>query len=126
MRTQPFMATGLAAITLAAAASAALATTAHAATRAGICAHGVVCLWGDNDFRGGCTMRWRPSQGTRAVPHCMKDSVGSFIANAKACFVDSYNGGIREGHRAEPGDYSRAYSWRHKFGNRMDQIRRSC
>ncbi|GAA5037837.1 hypothetical protein HNP84_003210 [Thermocatellispora tengchongensis] len=126
MKAKTLVAAGVGALTLAVGLPGAFQAQAHAAGRA-VCPDGAVCLWDDNDFRpSGCYMEWRPSDGTKALPGCMVDDVGSFIAEAHACFVDTYSGGIRESHRAQPGDYSRAYEYGGKFGNRMDQIRPSC
>ncbi|GHE32746.1 hypothetical protein GCM10017673_39480 [Streptosporangium violaceochromogenes] len=115
---------GVAAAALTMAAGVLTATTflAPEPASAGICPAGAVCLWENNDFQPGCSMVWRPSNGSRILPSCLRDDVGSFTANAEACFVDTYPGGVRESHRARPGDYSRAYSHGDKFGGRMDRI----
>ncbi|MFI6532757.1 peptidase inhibitor family I36 protein [Nonomuraea sp. NPDC050547] len=94
------------------------------AAAAPICPDGHVCLYNETDFKvNTCTLQWKPADGVRYLESCLADNVRSFIAEADACFVDTYGDGrVREAHRAAKGDYSRFYSTKSKFGRRMNRI----
>lgn len=97
---------------------------ASPAVAAPICPDGHVCLYNERDFKvNTCTLQWKPADGVRYLDSCLADRVRSFIAEADACFVDTYgDGSVRETHRAVKGDYSRFYSTTSKFGRRMNRI----
>ncbi|MGW2616215.1 peptidase inhibitor family I36 protein [Streptomyces sp. NPDC001500] len=76
--------------------AAALAVTALAvvlpaqsasAAAAPSCPDGSVCFYSGEDF-GGSSWEWTARSGYRDMPSFLHDHVGSFVASARACFVD--------------------------------------
>ncbi|WP_263168481.1 hypothetical protein [Streptomyces sp. SCSIO ZS0520] len=82
-----------------------------------------VCFWQDNDMPGAPTWRWSPGSGQLNLPPALHDNVGSFVANAAACFVDT---DPAESRAVTPGDYSNAYKADGKFGSRLDLVKPAC
>ncbi|QKW08145.1 hypothetical protein HUT18_18955 [Streptomyces sp. NA04227] len=87
------------------------------------CGANEVCFWIDNDMPGAPTWRWSPGSGQLNMPPNLHDNVGSFVANAPACFVDT---DPAESRGVAVGDYSNAYKADGKFGSRIDLVKPAC
>ncbi|WP_283133173.1 peptidase inhibitor family I36 protein [Rhizohabitans arisaemae] len=118
--------TGLRAILAGLGAAAAVALPGVAqASPAPACPYGAVCLWSGPNYTGASYV-WTPNQGNvflgdRAA--ALVDHVGSFIANTRACLIDTGDdpGGDFHGARlAGAGDYRADYLG--AFGGVMDRI----
>lgn len=72
---------------------------------------------------GAPTWRWAPAGGVVNLPPALHDSVGSFVANADACFIDT---DPHEKRKVVPGDNSAAHEADGKFGSRIDQVGPPC
>jgi hypothetical protein len=75
-----------------------------------------VCFWSENAFRGH-TWNWNTDNGYRDLPPFVHDHVGSFVANADACFI---NWDPLEKRTALRGDWRSSYL--QDFGGRMDGV----
>ncbi|MET9340258.1 hypothetical protein [Nonomuraea sp. NPDC003804] len=80
-----------------------------------------VCLWTGARYTG-ALHTWREADGNVHIGPEHADRVGSFVANAEVCFVDTADSewSWNERRRAGAGDYSPNYLRR--FGQRMDRI----
>lgn len=87
------------------------------------CGKNEVCFWQDNDMPGAPTWRWSPGSGVANLPPGLHDNVGSFVANAEACFIDTKP---LEKRKVVVGDYSNAYKADGKMGSRIDQVGPPC
>ncbi|GGM88237.1 hypothetical protein GCM10010106_39350 [Thermopolyspora flexuosa] len=87
------------------------------------CDSGSICLWPEGRF-GGKVWTWTPGVSEEGrIPDYLREHVGSFDAQAQACFVDSETGERRPVHFR---DWSERYHDPGRFGRVMDTIKARC
>lgn len=90
---------------------------------ASTCPSGSVCLWPGWESAGKVWV-WSPRMGQMIkLPGYLRDHVGSFDAQAPACFVDTESGQKRP---AAAQDWSERYTDVGRFGRIMDVIKIAC